>query len=96
MYARVVRFTDIDIDRINRVAGEIEGGGGEGPGPETKAKRVAVMADESQGTAVVLLYFETEEDMRGSDASLDEMDPSDTPGTRTSVDLCEVKVDADA
>jgi hypothetical protein len=96
MYARVVRFTDIDIERINRVAAEIEEGGGEGPGPETKAKRVAVMTDESQGTAVVALYFETEQDMRDSEAALDEMDPSDTPGTRASVDLCEVKVEADA
>ena len=25
MYARVVRFTDVDIDRINSTAGQIEG-----------------------------------------------------------------------
>jgi hypothetical protein len=95
MYARVVRFTDIDIERINRVVGEI-GEGGEGPPPGVKAKRIAVLTDESQGTAVVVLYFENENDMRESASALDAMDPSDTPGTRASVDLCEVKVEADA
>jgi hypothetical protein len=95
MYARVVRFTDIDMERINRVAAEVNEGG-EGPPPGVKAKRIAVLTDESQGTAVVLLYFETEQDMRDSAAALDEMDPGETPGTRASVDLCEVKVEADA
>lgn len=95
MHARVVRFTDIDMERINRVTKEIEEGG-EGPPPGVNAKRIAVMADESQGTAVVVLFFETEQDMRDSNQALDEMDASDTPGTRASVDLCEVKVEANA
>jgi hypothetical protein len=34
--------------------------------------------------------------MRASEAALDGMDPSDTPGTRASVDRCEVKVEVSA
>ena len=31
--------------------------------------------------------------MRDASAVFDQMDPSETPGTRASVDLCEVKVE---
>jgi hypothetical protein len=49
----------------------------------------------TQSTAVVLLLFNTEEDMRKGGEVLDAMDAGETPGTRASVDLCEVKVDSD-
>ena len=41
-------------------------------------------------------FFETEQDMRDSAAVLEAMDAGDTPGTRASIDNCEVKVEADA
>lgn len=93
MYARVVRFTDIDVDRIDATAGEIEGG--EGPPPGVPAKAIRIMVDEAQGTAVAVIFFETEEEMKQGGAALDAMDPSETPGTRVSVDNCEVKASAD-
>ena len=37
-------------------------------------------------------YFETEQKMRHASAVFEQIDPSETPGTRASVDLCEVKV----
>ena len=42
---------------------------------------------------MVILFFETEEDMRKGGKALDQMDAGETPGTR--VDLCEVKVEMD-
>ena len=36
------------------------------------------------------------EDMKSSEEVLEAMDPSDTPGTRASVDRAEVKIEADA
>jgi hypothetical protein len=94
MYARVVRFTDLDVERMNETAGRIEGG--EGPPPGVPAKGVRMMVDESQGTAVVVVFFETEEDMRTGNEALNAMDASETPGTRATVDICEVKASMDA
>jgi hypothetical protein len=48
--------------------------------------------DEAQGTALFVGYFETEEKMGDASPIFEEMDPSETPGTRASVDLCEVKL----
>jgi hypothetical protein len=86
VYARVVRFTDIDPQRIEERA-EAD----EGPPPGVQAKQIRVVVDESQNTAVVILFFDTEEDMRNADEALNAMDTSDTPGTRASVDQGEVK-----
>jgi hypothetical protein len=83
MYARVVRFTDADRSRI-------EGRDEQGPPEGVNPKQVQVVFDESQKTAVVILFFETEEDMRSADDALQAMDAGDTPGTRASVDQGEI------
>jgi len=85
VYARVVRFTDIDPQRIEDRAER-----GEGPPPGVNAKSVQVVVDKDQSSAVVILFFETEEDMRSADEALNAMDSGDTPGTRASVDQGEV------
>jgi hypothetical protein len=41
----------------------------------------------------VVQCFDTAEDMEASGKVLAAMDPSETPGTRSSVDTCEVKLD---
>ena len=94
MYARVVRFTDIDPARVEDRASRTEGG--EGPPPDVPAKSFRVIVDEGQSTAVVLFLFDSEEDMRKADEALNAMDVSDTPGTRASVDQGEVKVEWEA
>ena len=94
MYARVVRFTDVSSERMDEMASEIEES--EGPPPGVPAKRMEMMHDKDQSTAVAVVYFETEEDMRKGGEVLDQMDPSETPGNRVSVDLCEVKMERDA
>jgi hypothetical protein len=94
MFARVVRFTDVNLERIAEVNSQIEAG--EGPPPGVPAKRIQMLVDEDQGTAVVTVFFETEEEMRRGGEVLDQMDAGETPGTRVSVDHCEVKVEMDA
>ena len=89
MYARVVRFTDIDPARVEERAEE-------GPPSEVPAKSLRVVVDESQSTAAVIFFFDTEEDMRKADEALNAMDVSDTPGTRASVDQGEVRMDWEA
>jgi hypothetical protein len=41
----------------------------------------------------VIQLFETAEDMAAAESPLDAMDPGDTPGTRASVDRCEIKAE---
>ena len=94
MYARVVRFTDVSPERIAGLDAEINES--DGPPPDVPAKSMKMLVDEDQGTAVAILFFETEDDMRKGGETLDKMDPSETPGTRASVDLCEVKIEMDA
>lgn len=92
MYARVVRFTDVDPEHIEKqLKPRIEGE--EGPPEGVKASGIQVLHDADQGTAVVIQLFDTADDMSASEAALSGMDPSETPGTRASVDRCEVKAE---
>ena len=94
MYARVTRFTGADADSIQRMVGNFEAA--EGPPPGVPAGRVKLLVDEKQGTVVVIGFFETEDDLRTADEALNEFTPEGgTPGTRASVDLCEVKIERD-
>lgn len=94
MHIRVVRFTDVTPERFDEMKASIEGS--EGPPEGVPATGIQVLVDRDQGTAVVLQFFETAENMSAGEAVLDAMDPSDTPGTRASVDRCEVIVDLSA
>jgi hypothetical protein len=91
MYARVVRFTDVTPERIAGIAKEVEGS--EGPPPGVDSTGFTLFVDQNQGTAIFAGFFETEEKMNDASAVFDQMDSADTPGTRASVDLCEVKVE---
>jgi hypothetical protein len=88
---RVVRFTDVTAERIDQLLARIEEAGG--PPPDVPATGLQVLFDAADGTAVVLQHFETEADMRQGARVFAAMDPSDTPGTRASVDMCEVKLE---
>ena len=94
MFVRVVRFTDVAPERIEALKARIEES--EGPPPGINATGVKVLVDESQGTAVVLQYFATAQDMETGAQVFAAMDPAETPGTRASVDMCEVKIEVDA
>jgi hypothetical protein len=91
MYARVVRFTDVDPDHLAGRLADAEPG--EGPPVDIPAKGVQILHDPDQRTALVIQLFATADDMAAAEAPLDAMDPADTPGTRVSVDRCEIKAD---
>ena len=59
-------------------------------------KKLQMVFDEGQGTAVVLQYFDSEADLQAGSETFAAMDPSETPGRRTSVDRCEVRLDLHA
>jgi hypothetical protein len=91
MHARVVRFTDVTPERIAEIDARVEEQGG--PPPGVDASGIKLLVDESQGTAIFIGFFDTEEKMREASAVFEQMNTSETPGTRASVDLCEVKFD---
>jgi hypothetical protein len=91
MCARVVRFTDVDPDHLAGRLDEVEAR--EGPPVDIPAKSVQILHDPDQRTAVVIQIFETADDMSAAEGALDAMDPGDTPGTRASIDRCEIKAE---
>jgi hypothetical protein len=91
MYVRVVRFTGVSGERMEQLERQIDAAGG--PPPDIPATALKVLFDESQGTAVVLQYFDTADDMAAGDKGFSAMDPGETPGVRVSVDMCEVKLE---
>ena len=91
MYVRVVRFTDVSPDRIEGVLARIKESGG--PPPGVSSSRLQVLSDADQGTAVVLQYFDTSDDMVAAARVFEAMGASETPGARGSVDTREVKLD---
>ena len=91
MFVRTVRFTDVTAERLDATLARIEAS--DGPPPGVAVKRVQILFDQAQGTAVVLHVFDTAEDMAAADRAFAAMDASETPGTRVSVDMCESKLD---
>ena len=94
MYVRVVRFTDVDAERMEGLVARIKESGG--PPPEIPATGITMLFDEAQSTAVVLQHFATAEDMSAGARAFSAMDASETPGIRASVDTCELKLEREA
>jgi hypothetical protein len=90
VFIRVVRFTDVTAERVQSLVAGIDESG---PPPGVPIKKLQMVFDEEQGTAVVLQYFDNEEDLRTGAEAFAAMDPSETPGTRVSVDTGELKVE---
>ena len=91
MHVRVVRFTDVTADRVEGLLARIEES--DGPPPGVPATGLQVLFDPARGTAVVLQMFDSAEDMAAGDQAFGAMDSSETPGTRASVDMCELKLE---
>jgi hypothetical protein len=91
MYVRAVRFTDVSAERMQGLLARV--GESDGPPPGVPATGLKVLFDSAQETAVVLQYFESAEDMEAGAQVFSAMDPSETPGTRASVDMCELQLE---
>jgi hypothetical protein len=91
MHVRVVRFSDVSAEQMQQLQARVDEAGGPPPGVNTTGLKV--LFDEDQGTAVVAQEFATAEDMNAAAKVFDAMDPSETPGTRVSVDACEQVLD---
>lgn len=91
MYARVVRFTDVTDETVARIVARVEDS--DGPPEGVTSTGMQLLVDSDQGTAVFVGYFANAEDLKAADEVFEAMDRGDTPGTRVSVDRCEVKIE---
>ncbi len=94
MYARVVRFTGVTDETIAAVRSQVEESGG--PPPGVDAKSMKMLYDAEQGTALFVMFLDSADAMRKADEVMGAMDPGETPGSRVSVDLCEVVIEREA
>ena len=94
MYARVATWEGGDAEAMRASAAGIEAQAAEGPPPDVPAKGIMFLLDGEHGKALGIVFFETEEDMRRGDATLNTMSPPDDGmGTRASVEFYEVALD---
>ena len=89
MFVRVVRFSDVTAERVESLVARIDDEGRRRGVDE----ELQMVFDEAQGTAVVIQFFDNEEDLRAGGEAFAAMDPSETPGSRVSVDAGELKVE---
>jgi hypothetical protein len=86
--ARVVTFDGVDSERMAAMVGEMQSENG--PPPEVPAKGIVVLHDAGEGRAVVVLFFDSEDDYARGDAALTAMPSDETPGRRASVEKFDV------
>jgi hypothetical protein len=87
--ARVVSFDGVTTERIEEMKREMR----DSQPPEgLPATEVIVLHDPEAERALVVIFFDTEEDYRRGDEVLSAMPAGDTPGQRTSVTRYDVTV----
>ena len=87
--ARVVSFEGVGKDRMEQMQRDMQ----EGERTEDiPAKEIVVLHDPDAEKSLVILFFETEDDYRQGDETLNAMSSEDTPGQRTSVGRYDVAV----
>jgi len=94
MYARVARWEGGAPDSIRAAAQRIDEQSKSGPPEGVPAKGFTLLIDPDGGQALAIGLFETEDDYRQGDETLNEMNPPDDGmGNRASVTKFEVAVD---
>jgi hypothetical protein len=94
VYARVAKWEGADADRMRSAAEEIASQTASGPPEGVPGKGFLLLIDPDNGRSLAVGLFETEEDYRKGDETLNSMSPPDDGmGKRQSVEKYEVAVD---
>jgi hypothetical protein len=88
--SRVVTFEGVDAARVEEMKGQMN----EGRPDDIPASEVVMLYDAEAQKAIVVLFFDSEDDYQRADATLTAMPATETPGRRTSVGKYEVAVRA--
>lgn len=93
-YARVVRWEGGDADAVREAAGAINERSASGPPEGVPSTGLTLLIDPDGGEAIGISLFETEDDYRQGDETLNSMDPpGGSFGRRVSVQKYEVAVE---
>jgi hypothetical protein len=92
MHARVATFELADQSKIDEEIESMRRESGSGPPEGIPAKEFLLMVDKPGGKVIAVTLFETEDDLRKGDETLNKMSPGDSGamGRRTSVEMFEV------
>jgi hypothetical protein len=97
MHARVATFEGGDPEQVRRMVEEIDRQSESGPPEGVPAVGLLVLHKPNEGKVLAISLFETEEDLRKGDATLNSMDPP-VPGgmgQRAPVEMFEVAIKLD-
>ena len=87
--ARVVSFDGVSSERMAEMQREMESS--DRP-DDVPAKEIIVLHDPEADKSLVILFFDTDDDYRRGDETLNAMPAGDTPGRRTSVAKYDVAI----
>ena len=90
--ARVVSFNGVDQNRVEEMKQQMN----EGRPDDIPATEIVMLYDAEAEKAVVVVFFDNEDDYNRADQTLSAMPADETPGQRTSVGKYEVAVRATA
>jgi hypothetical protein len=94
MYARVARWEGGDAEAIRKSAEDMQSRVDQGPPEGVPSTGFTLLIDPDSGNSIAVGLFETEEDYRKGDETLNSMTPSENgTGKRVSVEKYEVAVD---
>jgi hypothetical protein len=98
MYARVARWETADAEAMKKTAAEIRAQAASegGPPPGVPAKEFLLLHDTAAGKVIAVTLFESEDDYRQGDETLNSMSPpGEGMGERVSVEKYELAVRVD-
>ncbi len=90
MLARVTTFEGGTADGIRAAVEQLRSDIPQGPPPGVKSNGLTVLVDPDGGRVMMIGLFASEEDLRASESTLEEMSTPEGTGKRTSVDVYEV------
>jgi hypothetical protein len=97
MYARVARWEGADAETLEQTAANIREQADAGPPEGVPAKQFLLLNDVGSGRSMAITLFETEDDYRQGDETLNAMNPpGGGMGQRVSVEKYEVAAQLEA
>lgn len=97
MYARVARWEGASAETMEQSAAGIRADAAAGPPEGLPAKRFLLLQDKEAGRSIAITLFETEDDYRQGDETLNSMSPpGQGMGDRVAVEKYEVAVEFEA
>ena len=93
MLARVTTWEGGTAEGLHAASAMMRENVSQGPPPGVKSTGITMLVDAAGGRALMIGMFETEADLRESEAALQAMNPPDGIGNRTATDIYEVVTD---